>query len=278
MVILRLSWEKPLDDPKNESARMEGAQVRMAPIPVPPGADGGIINRLDGSREKIVEAHLLVREVEATLAENYGVAMPAYLEKLWPQRSSLAPRVPRIIDNFVKRVGAASEPWERRFAEKFGIVLAGAIFASEFGVAPWTKKRAWSAVRAIYRRSRAALASAGEMTDALVSKIRKALTAGRFPRLDKGQLMKPEHAGRALGVTRKLATHGPTLLITLEQLKGLIRPRVTSSAVLADLKKRGILIQSTDGKSTRETMIRGLNGSKRRRYVALKLSALMEAS
>ena len=28
--------EKPLDDPKNKSARMEGAQVRMAPIPVPP--------------------------------------------------------------------------------------------------------------------------------------------------------------------------------------------------------------------------------------------------
>ena len=271
--------EKPLDDPNNESARMEGAQVRMAPIPVPPGADGGIFNRLDGAREKIVEqAYSLVREDEKTLAENYGVAMPAYLGKLWPQRSSLAPRVPRIIDNFVKRVGADSEPWERRFAEKFGIVLAGGIFASEFGVAPWTKERAWSAVRAIYRRSRAALTSVSETTDALVGKIRKALTAGRFPPLDKGQIMKPEDAGRALGVTRKLATHGPTILITLEQLQGLIRPRATSSPVLADLAERGILIQSTDGKSTRETMIRGLNGSKRRRYVALKLSALMEAS
>jgi hypothetical protein len=112
----------------------------------------------------------------------------------------------------------------------------------------------------------------------LVGKIRKALTGGHFPRLDKGQTMKPEDAGRALGVTRKLATHGPTLLITLAQLKDLNRPRATSSAVLADLAKRGILIQSPDGKSTRETMIRGLNGSKRRRYVALKLSALMEAS
>ena len=68
--------EKPLDDPKNKSARMEGAQVRMAPIPVPPGADGGIFNRLDGSREAIMEkAHLRVREVEATLAEHYGVVM-----------------------------------------------------------------------------------------------------------------------------------------------------------------------------------------------------------
>ena len=271
--------EKPLDDPNNESARMEGAQVRMGPIPVPRGAEGGIFNRLDGSREAIMEkAHLLVREVEETLAENYGVAMPAYLGKLCPQRSSLAPRVGRIMDKFVKNVGADSEPWERPFAEKSGIVLAGGIFASEFGIAPWTKERAWSAVRAIYRRSRAALASVNETTDALVGKIQKALTAGRFPRLDKGQTMKPEDAGRALGVTRKLATHGPTILITLEQLKGLIRPRATSSSVLADLEKRGILIQSTDGKSTRETMIRGLNGSKRRRYVALKLSALMEAT
>ena len=75
--------EKPLDDPKTESARMEGAQVRMAPIPVPPGGDGGILNRLDGSHEEIAsKAHLLVRKVEETLAENYGVVMPAYLGKL----------------------------------------------------------------------------------------------------------------------------------------------------------------------------------------------------
>jgi hypothetical protein len=197
---------------------------------------------------------------------------------LVPQRSSRAPRVRRIMDNFVKKVGAVSDPWERRFAEKFWIVLAGAIFASEFGVAPWTVGRAWGAVRAIYRRSRAAMTSVSQTTGALVSTIRKALTTDRFPQLDKGQIMKPEHAGRALGVTRNLSTHGPTLLITLAQLKGLIRPRVTSSAVLADLAKRGILIRSPDGKSTRETMIRGLNGSKRHRYVSLKLSALMEAS
>ena len=157
------SGERPLDDPKNKSARTEGAQVRMAPIPVPAGAEGGIFNRLEGSCDKIVEkAHLLFREVEETLAENYGVAMPAYLQELVPNRSSLAPRVRRIMDKFVKRVGADSDPWERRFAEKFGIVLAGAIFASEFEVAPWTKGRAWSAVRAIYRRSRAALASAAK--------------------------------------------------------------------------------------------------------------------
>ena len=247
----------------------------MAPIPVPAGVDGGIFNRLEGSREAIVEkAHLLFRNVEATLADNYGVAMPAYLDKLWPRRCSLTPRVLLITDKFVEKVGADSDPWERRFAEKFGIVLAGAIFSSEFGIAPWTKRKAWRAVRAIYRRSRAALTFISETTDALVGTLRKELRDDRFPQLDKGQSLKPEDAGRALGVTRKLATHGPALLVSLAQLKGLIRPRGTSSAVLADLAKRGILIRSAEGKSTRETMICGLNGSKRRRYVALKLSAV----
>ena len=90
--------------------------------------------------------------------------------------------------------------------------------------------------------------------------------------------MKSKHAGHALGVTRKLATYGPTLLITLARLKGLIGPGANSSEVLADLAKRGILIQSSEGKSTRETMIRGLDGSRRRRYVALKLSGLIAVS
>ena len=146
----------------------------MAPIPVPAGADGGIFNRLDGSREAIVEkAHLLFRDVEVTLAENHGVTMPAHLGKLWPPQCSLAPRVRRIMDKFVKKVGADFDPWERRFAEKFGIVLAGAIFASEFGVAPWTKRRAWRAVRTIYQRSRAASTSVSETTDALVREFGK---------------------------------------------------------------------------------------------------------
>jgi hypothetical protein len=72
------------------------------------------------------------------------------------------------MDKFVVWVGANSDPWERRLAEKFGIVLAGAILASEFGIAPWTEKRAANAIGAIYRLSRGALASGSEATDALI--------------------------------------------------------------------------------------------------------------
>jgi hypothetical protein len=257
---------------------MEGAQVRMAPISVPPGGDGGIFNRLHGSRDEIVKlAHPLARQVEQTLTENYGVAMPAYLSKVVPARSTLAPRVRRIMDKFVEKVGANTDPWERRFAGKFGIVLAAAIFSAEFGLAPWTKERAFPAIRAIYQCSRAASASVSETTDALIGKLRTALTAGHFPQLEKGQTMKPEDAGQAWGVSRTLPKHGPALIITLSRLQGLISPRAISSAVVAELANRDILIKASDDKPTRQAMILGLNGSKRRRYIALQLGALMEA-
>ena len=130
---------------------------------------------------------MLAREVEETLAANFGVAMPAYLRKLVPQRSSFQRRIRLIIDKFVQVVRADSDPWERRLAEKFGIVLAGAILASEFGIAPWSKQRAWQAVRRIYQRSRTALASVVDFDNSLIDKLRKALSDGRFPQLKKGK-------------------------------------------------------------------------------------------
>jgi len=263
--------ERPLDGPKNQRVRTEGAQVRMAPIPVPPGGTGGILNRLDGSREEIVKkAHLLAREVERTLHENYGVAVPAYLRKLVARRPSLERGVRWIIDKFVKWVGADADPWERRLAEKFGIVLAGAIYASKFGIAPWTLERASHAIRAIYRRSRGALASVSEATDALINKLGRALKAGRFPQLDKGQTLKPEDAGLAWGVTWKLKTRGPVVLITLEDLQRIIKPYPVAGAVIAELAQREILIKSPDGKTARQIMIHGLwiNASPLRRAQA----------
>ena len=267
--------EKPLDDPKNQRVRTEGAQVRMAPIPVPSsGSKGGIINRLNGSPAEIVkEAHLLALEVEKTLDQNYGVVMPAFLRRLVLERAFLERRVRRIIDKFVDWVGAGSDPWERRFAEKFGIVLAAAIFASNFGMAPWTEKRAADAIRTIYRRSRAALASVNEATDVLIVTLRQALAAGRFPHLNKGQTLQPEAAGRAWGVAMKSA-QGGVVVIRLRRLQGLVRPCQLIGAMIAEMAARKLLIKAPDGKNTRELMIRGLHGSKRRRYVVLSLSGL----
>ena len=139
-------------------------------------------------------------EVEATIEANYGLAMPEYLQKLVAEWPTLGQRVRKLIDKFVDRMHADSDPWERRFAEKFGIVFAAAILLSDFGIAPWTKKRARIAITAIYRRARGASASIDEAADAVVIRLRKFVKKGkRFPKVKKGQALTPNKASTAWG-------------------------------------------------------------------------------
>ena len=108
--------ENPLDD--RREVRPEGAQVRMISVPVPAGGRGGIYNRIKGSRQHIEKkARQLAQMVEDTISANYGMAIPAFLAKLVPNRNQLAPRIRRIVDDFINDVhagGAHPAPASRR--------------------------------------------------------------------------------------------------------------------------------------------------------------------
>ena len=134
------SGEKPLED-RGGRQRVEGEQVRHVDIKVPSGKRGGIFERLDGSSsQRKRKAIKLAKQVEATIGEHYGVALRPYLERLVANRAEIQPRVREIVETFIARVGAASDGWEYRFASKFGLVLAGAVLASEWKVAPWDSR------------------------------------------------------------------------------------------------------------------------------------------
>lgn len=248
----------------------------MLGVPVPPGGRGGIFNRVKGSPTQVLEkSKRLARQVEETIASNYGKAMPAYLRQLPAIRSTLRGRVRRIIDKFVKRVGADTNPWERRFAEKFGIVLAAAILLSEFGIGPWTKKRARNAIRRLYKKARAASVSVDEATDALISRLQKLIAAGkRFPVIQKGDEPSADEIANAWGAIRNVPKVGRAILVPYSRLERLVTPSAITGAVLRKLADRGILRRASDGKLARETMIKPLTDSKRRRYVCLSMKAL----
>jgi hypothetical protein len=272
--------EDPLDGLKGRPARPEGAQVRMCCVPVPAGKAGGIFNRVDGTRTEILAtSKRLARQVEETIASNYGVFAPAYLSKFVADRITLGRRVRRIIDKFVKRVGADTDPWERRFAEKFGIVLAASILMSEFHVAPWDAKRARRAIRRIYQLARSAIVSVDEAKNALIRQLRKLVLKGeRFPRLRKGQLLSKEQGAKAWGVTKNTPQGGRVVLIPHRRVVGLVKPAAIAKAVLDQLAKDRILARSSDGKLTRLTMIKALTDSKRRRYLYFPEKALLASA
>jgi len=259
------SGEIPLDDPAKRAARPEGAQARMIPVPIPPGRRGGIFNRMEGTTSRKVKlGRKLAQQVEETIAANFGVLMPEYLRHLVPVREKMRPRVRQIIDAFVDKMRANTDPWERRFAEKFGIVLAAAVLLAEFRLTPWTE----NAVARVYKRSRAASASIDEATDNLIDRMKKLLRGGeRFRVIKKGKSLPAGQADRAWGYIRKL-NDKRVILIPYPRMQRLINPSAITTPVLRELARREILLKS-DGKFTRQVMIKGLAGDKKPRYVCL---------
>jgi hypothetical protein len=266
-------------DHGHTTGRPEGAEVRMIGLPVPSGRRGGIFNRLKGSKSaKSSKAKKLARQVETTITANYGFAGPAFFQKLAANRVQASVLAQKLIDAFVIDMGADADPWERRFAEKFGVILAAAILMARFGVAPWNEQRARAAITSLYKKARAASASMDEAAQGLVQHLQRLLQRGkRFPKLFKGEQLPENLTVRPWGVQRRVAGVGMALLVRLPKIEKLVNPRALTPGVLAKLEGDGIVRGGSDGKRTRQVMIDGLFGSKRRRFVCFKLKSLRNA-
>ena len=99
--------EHPLDG--NEVKRNEGAQVRTIGIPVASGRRGGIFNRVKDAPEKRAKiCTALAQSVEDTIANNYGVAMPAFLAHIVPRKNDLSEPVRAMVSESVVWVERAA--------------------------------------------------------------------------------------------------------------------------------------------------------------------------
>jgi hypothetical protein len=272
--------ENPLDDPNKQAARAEGAQARMIPVPVPPGGEGGIFNRVEGSRSEVAKkCRKLARLVEKTIEANYGVIMPAYLKRLVAERSTISQQVRQMIDRLIEKVRADHDPWEQRFAAKFGIALAAAILMSEFGLAPWSKKRARNAIIAVYKKARAASVSTDEAADRLVHRLRKLVKAGkRFPQLTKGQELSVKEASSAWGAVIVLPSGDRVVASPYSRVEKLVNPSAITHPVLRVLVDRKVVLKSSDGKMTQQVMRTGLTGRKRPRLVCFVYKKITQHS
>ena len=268
--------EAPLDDPKTRRhERPEGAQVRMICVPVPPGGEGGIFNRVEGAPAEVAsKCKRLARQVEETIASNYGVVTPAYLPELLAAQPAVEQRARKIIDAFIESVGADADPWERRFAEKFGTILAAAILLSDWKIGPWTRKRARRAIGRLYKVARAAIVSVEDATTALAQKLLEAIDEKRFPRWVNGKMLSTKQSDKTWGITKKDMKGRFIVFVPLSRIKLLTQPPAIVMAVLDRLEQEGIVLRAGDGKLTHQKMFNGFTGSTRARYIAFRKKKL----
>ncbi len=132
--------------------RSRGELVRLIEIPIPERKDNGIFDRLSAVQRSRTK---LVHQAEAAIAENFGNAIRALLERLVSERELHAQRARELIDKFLQKVGAGNDPWMRRFASKFAVLYAAAKIAAELGVAPWSPSHPFKCIERLYKRARA---------------------------------------------------------------------------------------------------------------------------
>lgn len=254
-------------------SRIGGEEVRYMSIPVPPGEEGGIFDRLkDG--ETSAE---LARHVEAAIKANYGVPFDAFIDKLVEQRPKLKKEAAALRDEFVETHATDARPMIRRIAGKLGLVHAAAIIATRLGATPWQKESTASkAVAAIYQRILADMFDAHSEVDGLIKELQAA---------EKKALLRPiisttnvkQQLEHRLWFCNDRRGVGPCIFLTPRLFEERWSKPGQRDQIVQELKRRGLLI--TDGRTGKNTVQYELvdaSGMKHRpRLYCLKADAIL---
>jgi hypothetical protein len=267
-VIALLTSEVSLEPKKLK----RGAALRYAEIPVPPAKAGGIFDktRLKGA-ERRARAMALAEQADETIRVNYGVAFPAFMEKVMKN-------LPRVIEFaegrmklFLQKVGVEENAQEKRLASKFAAIYAGGAIAARFGILPCDEPQVFESIRRIYLRSRVTLCSAEEQSPRVLKALFEAARCGNFPLVCKGEEL-PSTENPVWGIRRDI--NGERVFVfSLTRLRRLAGSPREATDLLDYWAKRGYLLMSSDGKRTRQVSVCGWS-DKRQRLVCLKRSAL----
>ena len=261
--------EVPLEDAG--STRFGGERLRHIDVRVPD--DGGIFDCPSANDDP--SALVCAQAVEGTIKENYGRARGPYLDRLAIEKHEATERASEVIAAFVTASGAENDPYELRFAKKFGVIAAAGVLAAEWRIAPFDAERAFAAVTEIYRIARRSMFSVEEATKELLQKVREAKGNPQLlPRIPKGGSLPANLADVAWGFQRFQAEHGELIAISPEQWIKLAPNKPCSEAILDVLLTQGIAIYGKNNRRHPQVAVQGFDRANRARWVCLRSEAI----
>jgi hypothetical protein len=233
--------------------------------------EDGIFERLDAvqlSRTK------LVKKAERAVEENFGHPIRAFIGHLVGDPETHTRRAAGLIDKFLQRVGAGSDPWARRFATKFAVVYAAARPAAELKVAPWPPSHPFKCVERLYKAARALVVTPEESLTALLHQLaNNASSTTRFPKVEKGDSLPEELTKKAWGIRHKTQSGISCLAIDSKKFDHLIPPH-HAGQVRKLLAHGGYTIPGKDGRLVRQIKVQGFGSTEKPYFVCVRLDRL----
>jgi putative DNA primase/helicase len=254
------------------TARARGELVRLIEIPVPECEDG-VFDRL-GSVE--VSRTELVLRAERAIAQNFGHPIRAFIGHLVGDPVTHAQRAAGLIEKFLEKVGAGSDPWARRFATKFAVVYVAARLAAELKVAPWPPSHPFKCVERLYKAARALLVTPEESLTALLHQLaNNASSTTRFPKVEKGDSLPEELTEKAWGIRHETQNGISCLAIESKKFDHLILPH-HADQVRKLLAHGGYTIPGKEGRHVRQIKVQGFGSTEKPYFVCVRLDRLPE--
>src|ERR1700730_1622752 len=253
------------------TARARGELVRLIEIPVPERRDNGIFDRL--SSVQLSRTKLALR-AEATIKKNFGHAIRAFINDLAANREAHTQRAAGLIEKFLEKVGAGSDPWALRFATKFAVVYAAARLAAELKVAPWPPSHPFKCVERLYKAARALVVTPEESLTALLHQLaNNASSTTRFPKVEKGDSLPEELTKKAWGIRHKTQSGISCLAIESKKFDHLIPPR-HADQVRELLAHGGYTIPGKEGRHGRQIKVKGFGSTEKPYFICVRLDRL----
>jgi hypothetical protein len=234
--------------------RSQGERARWIDVPVPEPEAGGIFDELGGSpNEKLKKSAALIRRMENGIASNYGLLMPRWIELLL--KKDLAARVVELCDKFVKAAEPQGQPWESRFARKFGLLYAAGKIATENGLLPWPDDWAWRATHRCHRRALAATRVDQQFAQRVMRRLNVLASDPKtFPKATTGGTSPVKLDTTALGVS--LGLDGKQVLaIRDEEFVKHVGGKQVYNAVIKAFHAQGLVLKGQGHANTRQLLV-----------------------
>jgi putative DNA primase/helicase len=253
------------------TARARGELVRLIEIPVPESEDG-VFDRLSSVQVSRTD---LAFKAEAVIAKNFGHPIRAFIKQLVASPDTHAQRATELMNGFLEKVGAGSDPWMRRFASKFAVVYAAAKIAAELGVAPWSPGHPFKCIERLYKRARALVITPEEACTGLLHQLaNNAASADRFPKVEKGDSLPERLKKKAWGIRHKTQDAISCLAIESKKFDRLVHPPQYAERVRKLLVDGGHAVPGKEGRHVRQIKVQGFGSAEKPYFVCVRLDRL----
>lgn len=221
-------------------------QARFISIPVPPLAEGGVVDMADG--EDPTAAAALIKRLEEGLRKHYGKALRRWVRRVWTHRDRVNP----LIEEFVTKVGV-TDPYEKRIARKFGLVYAAGQIAVETRFLRWDKDVPLRATQRLFERALENME--GSHRSRALEALAHALSDPElFPDIGSRNRLELEKNQTFCGL-RFTRSGEEFIAIRLQKLPSILNGAGTGDGLVRTLENAGLLAKGHGGKQTQQLNI-----------------------